>query len=254
MTISADSLDLPAPPSLWRRSGVATALGAAATIGVGCGTLAVLRRGVAGEPHLTMGALFATTIWIGLAAGPLAAGADDWLGALLRGGAPADAGVVTLLAVGLWGDADLTWGAAARVYLLWAPLAVTASLATRWGRSALARGGIALGMAIVAAVTMGSLFWSPGMLEALPADRRWLAASVILWPNALAGLADAAGQAGGFVWAEQPVMYAVTRMGQDVPPPPLAWWMPAIVWWTAAAAMAVGLAARHGLRRFFYGT
>lgn len=253
MTAIGDSLDLPIVPSLWRRHGWQTLGAGTVTVLVGCGVLAAALHGGVPPSRAGMLALMATTVWVGLAAAPLGAGAGDWIGALLRGGIAADAGIVTLLAVGLFGGGTIGWSSGVKVYLLWLPVALSATLATRCGRSALARSGIAAGAAVVALATMGSLVWSAGLLAALGPDRQAAAARLVLWPNTLAGVVAAAGPAEKFVWIEQPVMYAVTRMGQDFPPAPLTWWMPACLWWALAGALAAGLLIRHGGRRFVYG-
>ncbi len=235
------------PPSLWRRLGWPTVFAAAASITVGlCVLFGALGAGVA-PPRAAVLTVLAATAWIALAAGPLAAGTDDWLAALGRAGVLADASVATLLAVAIWGDGAIGWAEGAGIYLLWAALAVTGYLATRLGRTALARGGLAVATAVLVALAMSSLFWSGGLLSSRQGAARDAAARYLLWPNPLYGVIDLAGREHEFVWTSQAEMYRFTPIGQDIVPPKFGWWMPTLFWWGIAAILAVSWAGRGAL-------
>jgi len=247
MTGRTDHSASPEARSLWRRLGWPTAVSAAASIALGLGVLVgALGAGVA-PPRAAVLASLSVTLWIGLAAAPLAAGADDWLAALGRAGVLADASVVTLLAAGIWGGGAIGWAEGAGIYLLWAALAVTGYLATRLGRRALTRGGLAVAAAVGMMLAMSSLFWSDGLLTSRVGAARDTVARRLLWPNALYGVADLAGRKHEFVWTSQAQMYRFTPIGQDIVPPAFGWWMPAVFWWGVAALLAALWAARRAV-------
>ena len=246
------SLDLQAPPSAWRRHAGPVALAAAATLLVGLGCRYGALHAGAGALGADVLALMALTVWIALAAGPLAAGAPDALGSLLRAGILADAAAVVLLVLGLDG-ATLTWGVGIRLYLLWAGLALAAAGLVRLAARPTGRAAMALAAATAAFVACASLFWSPGLLARLDGPARQAALTVIAWTNPLLGLSQTLA-ATGFVWTEQPVLYGITRVGQDYLPAPLCWQAAAIFWWALAGLAWALVAGRWLWRGFWYGT
>lgn len=253
-SMNAPGLDLPPAPSLWRLHGRALLATAAVTVALECGVLAgALGAGLA-PPRATMLTLMAATCWVALAAGPLAAGSADWLGAVGRAGVLADASVVVLLALAVFGGGTLGWSEGWRIYLVWASVAMAAASVVRLGGSARSRTALAVGASALAATAMGGLFWSAGLLAALEPSASAAAAEWILAGNPLVGVIESVAPRVDFVWREQPVMYGITRLGQDVLPPRLAWWTPTLLWASLAAALSVYLVGRAGWRRFYYGT
>ena len=245
--------DLPLPDSTWRRHGWASLVAGLGSAVVGCGSLWLARR--CGSAPATAGllSLLATTVWIGLVCALIAAGTGDTLGALLRGGCAVDGSVVTVIATAIWGGGLVGWAGGLKAYLLWAAMGASLVLFTRLGRSAIARGSLAAVGSTLAALAMGSLFWSAGLLNALAGPARQAVAGWLIRVNTLAGVAAAAGAEGSFPWT-WPLMYNITRLGQDVPAPPFSWWMPLCVWAVVAAGLSGYLLIRHGWRRFLYGT
>lgn len=253
MSSMPDMLDLPSPPSPWRRNGLVMILASLATLAVGCGTLAGARSAGVPGPTATMLTLLVATVWIGLACAPLAAGAQEWFGAMLRGGLMADVSVITLLAVWAWGGGIIGLAEGVKIYLIWAALAVVLSLGPQLGSTTASRGGIAVGLTLINALAMSSLFWSAGLLGALGEAGRQTALKCILWPNPLIGIVSLVGPSTRFVWAERPVMYSITRMGQDFPTPAVNWWLPLLIWSILAAGLTGWLMARRVYRSFVYG-
>ena len=253
MPHAADNLTLTAPPTLWRRHAPPCALATAMALAVGGGTLWAARSAGIPPAPSAMLTLMAVTIWIGLATAPLSAGAEDAIGALCRGGIGADASLLTLLAAGFWGGGVVDFWTAAKVYLLWAGLALALSMLTRLARTPPGRAGLAVAGSAVAAGLMGSLFWSPGLLAALSEPARSWALKLVLYPNPLAGLTALAGPKAGFVWTQTRVLYGITRIGQDYPAPLLSWWTPFLLWSGAGLALLAGLGLRRAVRSFLYG-
>ncbi len=225
-------------------------LAATATFLVGCGAfLGGVGWGLPAQ-RAAMMALFATTVWIALLAAPLAAAADDWLGGLCRGGILADASILTLIVIGLYPQTGLSLLGGAMIYLLWAAIAIAASLAVRLVANR------AAGAACVVVVTMvaaGSLFWSPGLLNATAGSATHVAATTVLAVNPMAAVIKAADGDGAFVWSQQSVMYGITRIDQDFPAPTLPGWLPGAIWWLAAAALTAVGVFRRSLRRLRWG-
>ncbi len=247
-------IDLPEPPSPWRRHGPAVGIIAAVTIGLGCGLFGWgLSAGLPPQAAALL-TLLAVTAWVGLASGPLSAGADDVWGGVVRAAAVADASLVTLIVLGEWGGGVIGWGTGLGVYLLWAVLALAGALAVQSARTPRGRAAWAVGMAALAMAAMASLFWSPGLLGALGPDARMATARLMLWINPAWAVTALAGSGVEFYWLEQPVLYSLARMGQDYPPPPTPWWAPALLWGALAAGLGLASGLRGSLGPWLHGT
>jgi len=249
----ANGLEYAPATRLWRQDGLATLLAAAATIALGCGAFIAGRCISMPADRAALMSLFTLTVWVAVAAAPLAAGASTRLGAVCRGGAIADAGIVVLIVLALAGGAQVSWGAAVKIYLLWAALAVTLCLIV----SASGSRRIAAVVATAAAVAaISSRFWAAGLLDALApnADALYRTTRLLGALDVAGGVADAASSAKPFVWNEQPVMYQLTRQGQDYPAAAVGWWVPALTWWIAAGLIAAAVGVRTAAGRFFRGT
>ncbi len=246
MTGAVDDTPSARELSLWRRLGWPTLGGAAATVLVGCGTLAgVLYVGVL-PAAAEVAMVFALTAWIAIAAGPLSASSGDWFGAAGRGMILADAAIVPLFAAGVWGGGAVSWASGPKVYVLWLTLSAAIAMLTRLGRTSLARGAWAMGGSTVALLTLSSLFWSGGLLASVRGSGRDSTVLVVLAPNTAHGAARAI----GYNWAEKGRIYDnITRVGQDFPAPSVPWWYPATIWAAIAAVAAGGVALRRGWRR-----
>ena len=224
---------------------------AAATLGVG---LAV-RYGAlaAGSPPVRADVLtlMAMTVWIALAAAPLAAGAQRAFGALIRAGVMADIGALGLLVMALTGPV-VTWSVAWRTYLLWAGLAVAAAGVVRLADRRLAQAALALAFSAVAFAACASPIWSDGLILHLQGPWRQAAGDSLAAVNPLLGLSRLLRPI-GFVWSEQPVLYGLTRMGQDYAIPAVGWHAPALVWWALAAAAWTACLLRRAWQAFWWG-
>lgn len=246
-------LEQPPLLRLWHNDGRAVLLVIAATLVIGCGVFIVGRCCSVPADRAALMTLFAVTVWVAVAAAPLAAGASTRLGALCRGGAVVDASIVTLIVLVIAGGGQLSWDAAVKVYLLWAGLTVTAILVIPRGGNRLI---VAAVVAAAALAAISGRFWSAGVLEALTVGSEpfYRVTGILAAVDVLGGVADAASSAKSFVWAEQPVMYQLARQGQDYPGPSVGWWAPALTWWLAAAAIAAGIGLRRAIGRFYHGT
>ncbi|NLF29647.1 MAG: hypothetical protein GX591_02025 [Planctomycetes bacterium] len=221
------------PPleALWREDGAAMLANAAITILVGVAGFAV--AAVAGTPlqARTTFALGVTTVWIALAAAPLASAARTRLGAVGRAGVMADASVVLLLILALAGGASLTLAGAVRIYVLWAALAVVPALLAGRGRCRLA---------VAAAISLGVLavlahpFWVGGLKAALDAPSRSALETVLGAVDPWNGTLDAAGLA----------------TGQG----PHGWAAATLVWWATAVLIVAGIWVGRTARQFVRGT
>jgi len=250
-----DTQGMVRPPlqRLWHDDGPAIGLAAAITIVLECGVFLAARCWAVPADRAALMTLLLVTLWIAVATAPLAAGGATRLGAFCRGVVVTDASIVVLIVLIFAGGGQLSWSAAAKIYLLWASLAVTLTLLVPLGSRRLLIAVVAT-VAAVAAVT--SRFWSAGLLAAMACDSSALVQTTrsLAAFDVLAGVAAAASSAEPFVWAEQPVMYQLTRGGQDYPSAALAWWVPALTWWAAAAAVAAAIAVRRSACRFLNGT
>ncbi|MFW6155313.1 MAG: hypothetical protein ACOC95_08860 [Planctomycetota bacterium] len=232
------------PPlkALWREDGPAMGAGAAVAVAVGVASFVVATLTAAtprGRIAFTLGMM---TVWIALAAAPLAAAARTRLGAVGRAGVMADASGVILLILVFAPGAPLDLLAAVKIYVLWAALAVTAGLFV---------GRRAHRLAVAAAVSLGILaamahpFWAGGV-KAAPGGP--VAATVLEGVDPWNAVLDAAGPA---VPERRPLLEHLAPPDRGDHP---GWATAALVWWSIAVLTALGGCLWQAGRRFVRGT
>jgi hypothetical protein len=237
-----------------RRHHFAPALAAAAAVTLLIGLVVRYGSRAAGTPpaQADILTLLAVTAWIALAAAPLAAGAGRALGALLFAGIMADAAAVGLLVMGLTGPL-ITWSIAWRTYLIWSALAVSAAGVVRLADRPGARAALSLAFSTAAFAACSSLTWSSGLVLHLEGSWREHTATIAAGINPMLNISQLL-RGAGFFWPEQPVMYRLTRMGQDYAAPAVAWHVGAAGWWILAAAAWATLLLRRAWRAVYWGT
>jgi hypothetical protein len=195
--------------------------------------------------------LMSVTVWLCLAAAPLAAGAADHLGGLFRAGIMADAGVLVLLIVAMTGP-GITWSLGWRVYLLWLAVALAAAGVAQLAQTPVARACWAVGFSTIAFAACASLIWSGGLVAYSLAPMREAILAAAAAVNPLLGLSQLL-RPQGFIWMEQPVMYGLTRVGQDYPAPAIAWHVTVSIWGVVALAAWTTILARRAWQAFWWG-
>lgn len=247
--------DLRSEPTAAAREAPAVLLALVLTAAVGVGAF-VVARGAGVQPgRAGVMTLMVATAWLVIAAPAFAAGGGTGISAALRGGVCADASVAALLAVHIGGAGLLTWTVAIQLYLLWLTMALLSAAVVRLGGDRpIRRAALATAVMLAGFVLMGSLLWSGGLLGALDAPQAESAAHWLVGANPLAVVAGLVGRPAGFVWhLQEPVMYQVSRIGQDVPIRPVRWWPMVTALGVAAGLLGAISGGRFTWRRIRWG-
>lgn len=220
---------------LFRRAGPAILIEALVTWGVVLGAWAMAEDRVG-----LVAALFAGTVWVALAAPLLTASSRPGIGALLRGATPADAGAVALLVLWL-ADPALRFVAAVEIYVIWAVMGLAGVAAGSLARTPAWRLACGWALAGLLMLALASPLWVDGLTGLLAgADAQDVVAAALRW-NPIYSVTSAVYDQTGFLWHYAPLMYRLTRVGEDVAEPVVEWY--AAVWRWGVVAGALGLAA-----------
>ena len=235
--------------AFFAREGKAVLALSAATIVVELGAYGLARAAGGGAISAALGALAAACVWVVLACPLAAAGGKDGWGSVLRGGIIADSSAVLLIVLCLtaWdgeGRRVVAFLAAVKIYFVYAAVSLAAAAAVCCGKTRATRRVLALVSAVVLFTLLATPFWTVGLLECLSGPARDQAAAwAVLW-NPFYSVTSAVAERTGFVWHYGSVMYRITRIGQDVIPPPVAWY--SAVW---RYGLLAGLFGAVALRR-----
>jgi len=203
-----------------------------------------LARPAAGERGAVLACLAAGAVWVALAGACLAAGGDNWLSMLLRGGIVADASAVSLLVVWLVSDC-VGLRAAAEIYVIYAGSALLGVAAAAGGRTGFGRSAAAICAAVVMMLALAGPFWIGGILKAADHDTAKQIAAAAVRVNPFYSITAAVYEKTGFAWNEAKVMYDRVRQIQDYASASPRWYSaPAIHAAAAALLAAISLARR----------
>ncbi|MBS3734282.1 MAG: hypothetical protein KGY99_05075 [Phycisphaerae bacterium] len=220
---------------LWRRHGAVACGLAAATVALQLAAYAAIASAVPNR-NAVLGCLACALVWVALAAAPAAASAPTPLGALLRGGMPADASAVTLLV--LWiHSPHVTFLAAVKIYGILAAMALVGVAAARLGRSAPARAVAATTAAVTMIAMLSAPFWVGGLTRAGNRETGQTVAAGVVRVNAFYGVTAAVYEPMRQSWNEMPMMYDHGQI-QHHTLPPATWYDPVIVHGLLAGACA----------------
>ena len=184
--------------------------------------------------------LAATTVWVALAVGPLAAGPKKGMDGLLRGGLVADTSGFVLLALWLI-SAPMTFLAVVKVYCVWGSMALAAIAIVRLGRSRHGRAALAGATAAAMMLAATTPFWANGLMVALDGPAQTRAVAWCVWVNPFYAATDATASSLDLIWHEAPRLYAITELGDRVAMP-RANWVACVV--TMLIVSGIALAAR----------
>ena len=254
MTTAPDSPpggDTGQSPSLLRGNLRALLVIAAATVALELGAYFLARSATSRLDALLL-CLGVCTVWVCLSAGPLAAGGRDVLSALLRGGTPADASLLTLLA--LWaldafagdGARYLTFASVLMIYCTLAAVAVFAAACARVVRGAAGRFGAGVAAAVLLMIALATPLWTGGWLQATRDDQaRQQVIRAAVYVNPFYSVAAGVAEKTQFVWHQSQTMYRLTRIGDYAAPPPTPWYAATVVY----GCLILIVAATHLVRR-----
>jgi hypothetical protein len=187
-----------------------------------------------------MAALAAATVWVALAAAPLAAGPHKGLDGLLRGGLVADTSGLALLALWLMGT-PLTFLAAVKIYCILGSMALAAITVVRLGRTRYGRACLAGITATLMMFAASTPFWANGLMVSLDAPARTRVVAWCVRVNPFFAIADATASSLDLIWHEAPRLYAITELGDRVAAPRVHWVAYVVVMLTISG---IALAAR----------
>ncbi len=221
------------------------------TVAVVLGTYWAALGGGSGRRFAALAAVGSAVLWTALAAPVLAAGAKSWLGALLRGGAVADASLVSLLVLWLLTPSEapgaIPFVAVWKMYCMLVVVALAGVAFTRLGGSESRRYALGVVAAAVGVMMLATPFWMEGMLQDASYEAAQQMAAVAEWWNPFYSLAAAM----EFSWHYAPRMYNITGIGEDIPGPRVYWYTVVVRWGMVAAVLwcLVGLKAWLPRRR-----
>lgn len=220
------------------RDGLAVLLTAIITLVVELGAYFLgLLCGV-GQVDAVLAALAISSVWVALTCGILAAGGEDWLGALLRGGTVADASAVTLIVLWL-ATPYVTFLAAVEIYCTWVAMALLAVAAVQCARKAIARYAAALVTGLVLFAALSTPFWVGGLLVSATQQTRELIVTAAVYANPFYSITSAVVEQTHFIWHQAPIMYQITLIGDYVAPPPVPWYASAVICALGGGILAV---------------
>ncbi|MFP4054379.1 MAG: hypothetical protein ACLFV7_11025 [Phycisphaerae bacterium] len=235
----------------WRRHVWPIVAIVAATVALLLGIyLAALTR-QATRRSASLAAVATAAVWTALAAPIVAAGAKSWLGALLRGGAVADASLIALLVLWLHTPSDPGAGvpfvAVWKMYCMLAVVALAGAAVTRLGTSEARRYALGVLAAGVGLALLATPFWVEGILQDSRYQQAYRTAALAQWWNPFYSLAAAM----DFSWNYASRMYNITGIGEDIPGPRVHWYTGVVRWGVAAAVLwcLAGLKAWLASRR-----
>jgi len=191
-----------------------------------------------------LAALTASGVWAALAAPILAAGPARGISALLRGGIVADATAVLLVVLWL-SRPEVSFLSAVKLYCIYAAVALCGVAGARCAETQAGRYTAAVIAAVILLTLQAGPFWLSGALQGVPQAHKTAAAGVALRLNPLYGVFSVVAERAGFVWHLAPVMYRITRLGEDIPVPPVWWYEPAGIYLFGAGI----LSATHLVKR-----
>ena len=246
--MSADTSTPCLPPwtfrSLLRSDGWAVAAIAAVTV---AGQLAVFLLpqafGVSARAAM-LAALTASGVWVALASPILAAGPARGISAVVRGGIVADATAVLLLVLWL-SRPEVTFLSAVKLYCIYAAVALCGVAGARCASTQAGRYTGAVIAAVILLALQAGPFWLSGALQGVPQAHKTAVAGIALRLNPLYGVFSVVAEGTGFVWHLAPMMYRITRLGEDIPVPPVWWYEPAGIYLLLAGI----LSATHLVKR-----
>jgi hypothetical protein len=229
---------------LLSRDGLAALFVTVATLAVELGTFFLARGFGVSVREAVLATLAASAIWVVLSVPAMAASGSTAMGALLRGGIVADTSAVTLIVLCL-ATPFVTVLAALKIYCVLAAVALACVAAVRCARSRRARCAAALVTSVAFCAALATPFWTGGLLQAGSHATRQALVRCAVSANPLYSIFAAVVEQTGFIWHVAPRLYAVTRIGDAVAPPPPEWYSAALVYGLVACI----LAATHLVRR-----
>ncbi len=225
----------------------------AATLAVELGAYFLALGSTSRRDALLLG-LGACTVWVCLAAGPLAVGGRGALSALLRGGAVADASLLSLLvywALDASGDAPrlFTFVNVLQTYCTLAALAIFAVAMVLAFSGPIARCAAATASAVVLMLALTTPLWTGSALQAAREDQtRRQVIRAAVYVNPFYSISSPLGPRTQFVWHQAQEMYRLTRIGDYAAPPPVPWYASAFLYGCASGILAMThLVRRKGI-------
>ncbi|HAU36402.1 MAG TPA: hypothetical protein DCX07_01625 [Phycisphaerales bacterium] len=230
--------------ALLARHGAPVLAAAGATLGIVLGLYGLGLWAGAGDRMALLASLAGATLWVALASGVLAAGAEDGLGAVLRGGVTADAAAVALLV--LWAlSPRLGFVPALEVYCTLAAVSLAGVAASRLASRRSGRLAAGVAAAIVLALALSTPFWMGGILQAVGTDAQRRVALLAVYGNPFYSVASAVAADADFAWQQSGVLYRITRLGDYVPVPACPWYAATVIYGLLAGILAaVGVLTR----------
>jgi hypothetical protein len=193
---------------------------------------------------LVRASLIIAGVWVALASAIFAAGPRSTLSGLLRGGCVVDATAVLLIVLWLR-TPQVTFASAAKLYCIYASVALCSISAARCAATPRFRylGAVFTGAMLTA--MQGSLFWLPGLLQLAPSGYKSALAGAGLRANPLYGVFSATANESRFVWHyADAVMYRITPLGEDIVVPPVQWYEPMTIYLIIAGVLTFAVVLR----------
>lgn len=189
--------------------------------------------------------LGACTVWVCLAAGPLALGGRSTLGALLRGGSAADASLLSLLVywaldAGAEGPRLFTFVNVLQVYCTLAAVAIFAVALVLAFAGPVARSAAAVAAGAVLMIALATPLWIGSSLQAAREDQtRRQVIRAAVYVNPLYSITSPLAPRTQFVWHQAQEMYRLTRIGDYAAPPPVPWYASTLLYGCASGILAM---------------
>ncbi len=225
--------------SLLARHGAPVLAAAGATLAIVLGLYGLGLWAGAGDRMALLASLAGATLWVALASPALAGGAEDGLGAVLRGGVTADAAAVALMVLcGL--SPRLGFIPALEVYCTLAAVSLAGVAASRLASRRAGRMAAGVTAATLLALALSTPFWIGGLLQAVGTDAQRQVALLAVYGNPFYSVASAVAADADFAWQQSGVLYRITRLGDYVPVPACPWYAATVIYGLLAGILAAG--------------